>query len=154
MIPAYSPEARGRSERMFGTLQQRLPKELALAGITTMGEANRFLKAVYLPQHNKRFSVKPAELESAFIPWLDSSMNLQDILCIQEQRTVNKDNTISYKGNLLQIPKQTYRCHFIKAKVRVHEYIDGSLTLFHGPRRIAAFDPQGQPLDNKKQQVA
>lgn len=154
MIPAYSPEARGRSERMFGTLQQRLPKELALAGISTMDEANHFLKTVYLPQHNKRFSVQPTETESAFIPWLDSGMNLQDILCIQEQRTVNKDNTVSYKGKLFQIPTQKYRCHYVKVKIRVHEYIDGSLTLFHGPRRIAAFGPQGQPLDNNKQQVA
>ena len=106
MIPAYSPEARGRSERVFGTLQQRLVKELELRGISEMEDANRFLKETYWPTHNKRFAVKPKEEESAFVPWLDSTRNLTEILCIQEQRTVAKDNTVSYKGKSLQIPKQ------------------------------------------------
>lgn len=118
--PTYSPEARGRSERMFGTLQQRLSKELALAGITSMDNANCFLKGVYLLQHNQRFGVKPAQKESVFAAWLNSGTNLQDILCIQEQRNVCKDNTVSYKGKTWQIPKQQHRCHYIKAKVRVH----------------------------------
>jgi hypothetical protein len=154
MIPAYSPEARGRSERMFGTLQQRLPKELAFAGITSMDDANRFLKELYLPQHNQRFGVKPAQEDSALVAWLDSGMNLQDILCIQEQRTVSKDNTVSYKGKTSQIPKQQHRCHYIKAKVRVHEYQDGTLSLFHGPRKLVTFDHTGQPLETNQLKAA
>ena len=80
LIPAYSPEARGRSERMFGTLQKRLPQELRLAGITGIDEANRFLKEVYLPQHNARFAL-PAEVDRP------SRRRARDILCIQEERT-------------------------------------------------------------------
>lgn len=154
MIAAYSPEARGRSERMFGTLQQRLPKELALVGITTMEAANDFLKKIYLPQHNARFTVKPKEEERAFVPWLDSSMNLHEILCIQEQRTVKKDNTVSYQNKILQIPKQQNRCHYIKAKVRVHEYADGSLAIFHGPRKLAIYESNGSLVEAKAKHVA
>ncbi len=144
MIPAYSPEARGRSERMFGTLQGRLPKELALANITDKSVANKWLKEVYWPRHNARFAVKPADAESAFVPWLNSGMNLHDILCIQEQRTVAKDNTVSYQGKILQIPKQKDRCHYIKAKVRVHEYYDGTLAIFYGPRLLARYYADGK----------
>lgn len=147
MIAAYSPEARGRSERLFGTLQQRLPKELALAGITTMDKANEFLNKIYWPKHNARFAVKPIENESAFVPWLDSGMNLHDILCIQEQRTVTKDNTVSYNAKLLQIPKQKDRCNYVKATVRVHEYLDGSMAIFHGPRKLAHYDLHGNLLE-------
>jgi hypothetical protein len=150
LIPAYSPEARGRSERLFGTLQQRLPKELALAGITTIEKANRFLAENYWPLHNARFAVAPTEEESAFIPWVDSGMNLRDILSIQEQRTVNKDNTISYKNRVLQIPKQQDRCHFNKATVRVHEYQDGSLAIFYGPRKLVEYDGNGQRSAQQK----
>ena len=94
LIAAYSPEARGRSERMFGTLQKRLPQELRLAGITGIDEANRFLKEVYLPQHNAHFAT-PAEAQgSAFVPFAGA---LDDILCVQEERTVANDNTVRYK---------------------------------------------------------
>jgi len=150
MIPAYSPEARGRSERLFGTVQGRLPKEFALLGITDRATANAYLAQTYWPKHNAKFSVKPKEDLGAFVPWLDPGMNLNDILCIQEQRTVNKDNTVSYKGKMLQIPKQTHRCHFIKVKVRVHEYTDGSLAIFHGPRRLANYDKEGELMTTDK----
>lgn len=143
MIAAYSPEARGRSERLFGTLQQRLTKELALEGITNMQQANHFLNEVYWPKHNKKFAVPAKEPISAFVPWLDAGTNLDDILCIQEKRVVNKDNTVSYKGMKLQIPKQRNRYHFVKAKVRIHEYIDGSLAIFHGPRCLVRFNNKG-----------
>jgi len=147
MIPAYSPEARGRSERMFRTLQERSIKELASANITEMNEANIFLKEVYLPEHNARFAVRAKEQDCAFVPWLDSGMNLNDILCLQEQRTVKKDNTVSYAGMQLQIPKTKNRCHYIKAKVRVHEYIDGSLAIFHGPRKLANYTKNGELIE-------
>ncbi len=85
-IPAYSPQARGRSERAFGTLQDRLPKELKLAGITTIEAANRFIKEVYLPEHNARFAVAPEQPGSAFVA--DRGGHHVDILCIHEQRIV------------------------------------------------------------------
>ena len=93
-ISAYSPQARGRSERMFGTLQNRLPKELALAGIKTIEEANVYLRNVYLPRHNELFMVPPKETKSAYTPWI--GIGLQDILCVQEERIVQQDNTIRY----------------------------------------------------------
>ena len=83
LIPAYSPEARGRSERMFGTLQKRLPQELRLAGITDMAGANRFLKELFLPQHNARFATPAEDQGTAFVPFTGA---LDDILCIHEER--------------------------------------------------------------------
>ena len=140
LIPAYSPEARGRSERMFGTLQKRLPQELRLAGITTMIEANRFLRETFLPDHNRRFAITPEEPGSAFVPFAGS---LDDILCIQEVRTVGNDNTVRYKRLTLQIPEDRHRNHYVKAKVRVHEYPDGHLAIFHGPRCLAVYNVDG-----------
>jgi hypothetical protein len=101
-IPAYSPEARGRSERMFGTLQDRLPKELKLAGIGDIDAANRFIREVYLPAHNARFA-RPAQIaESAFVA-ADPAI-LADILCIEEERVVARDNTIAHEGRRVQLP--------------------------------------------------
>lgn len=154
MIPAYSPQARGRSERLFSTLQQRLTKELALANITDMAQANQFLREQYWPKHNARFAVAAKEEIDAFVPWLTSSINLDDILCIQEQRTVNKDNTVSYRGKLLQIPEQAHRCHYVKAKVRVHEYADQSLAIFHGPRCLARYQANGECLTDTQMKAA
>ncbi len=141
LIPAYSPEARGRSERMFATLQNRLPQELGLAGITTMAEANRFLEEVYLPEHNARFAVEPEEQGSAFVAW--AGAGLADILAIQEERTVGNDNTVRYKRLTLQIPEDRHRHHYVKAKVKVHEYHQGQLAIFHGPRCLARYNPDG-----------
>ena len=139
MIAAYSPEARGRSERMFGTLQGRLPLELKSAGITTMDDANRFLKHVFLPEFNQRFCVKSQIARSAFIPWKPGNIELNDILCIQDQRIVDNDNTISYKGKTLQISKDEIRYSYRKTKVKVHEYLDGRMAIFHGPRKLVEF---------------
>jgi transposase len=136
MIPASSPEARGRSERMFGTLQKRLPQELRLHGITDMEEANRFLREQFLPEHNARFARKAEQAGSAFAPLMGFA--LEDVLCIHEERTVAKDNTVRYKGKTLQILEDKRRCSFAKCKVRVHEYLDGSLAVFHGPRKLQA----------------
>ncbi len=151
LIPAYSPEARGRSERMFGTLQKRLPQELRLAGITTMEEANRFLRETFLPDHNRRFAIVPEEPGSAFVAFAG---NLDDILCVQEERTVGNDNTVRYKGLALQIPEDRHRRHYVKAKVRVHEYPDGHLAVFHGPRRLACYTAQGEPIEKPDQKAA
>jgi transposase len=139
MIPAYSPEARGRSERMFGTLQKRLPLELKSAGITTIDDANRFLKHTFLPEFNQRFCVAPQIAKSAFIPWKSGNIDLDDVLCIQAQRTVNNDNTVSYKGETLQIPGDEFRYSYRKTKVKIHEYLDRSIAIFHGPRKLVEF---------------
>ncbi len=152
LIAAYSPEARGRSERMFGTLQKRLPQELRLAGIDTMAEANRFLAEVFVADHNARFAIAPAEAGDAFVPFAG---RLEDILCVQHERTVTGDNTVRYNNSDLQIPQDRHRHHYVKANVRVHQYPDGNLAVFHGPRRLARFDADGTPIkDNDKQQAA
>jgi transposase len=151
LIPAYSPEARGRSERMFDTLQKRLPQELRLAGIATMEAANRFLEDVYLPRHNARFARAAEEAGSAFVPFAG---NLDDVLCVQEERQVGNDNTVRYKNRTLQIPADRHRHHYVKATVRVHEYPDGRLAVFHGPRRLAVFAADGTPLDASSRHAA
>ena len=140
LIAAYSPEARGRSERMFGTLQKRLPQELRLAGVSTMAEANRFLQEHYLPHHNARFAITPSEPGSAFVPFAGA---LEDVLCVQEERVVGNDNTVRYNNMVLQIPEDRHRHHYVKAKVRVHEYPSHTLALFHGPRRLASYHSDG-----------
>jgi len=140
-IAAYSPEARGRSERMFGALQGRLVNELKLQGIDTMEEANQYLQAVYLPRHNAQFMVEPAVATSAFTPV--AGFDITNILCIQEERIVAGDNTVSYLGKKLQIPQNDHRYHFVKTQVRVHHYIDDTLALFHGPRKIGSYSKDG-----------
>jgi len=152
LIPAYSPEARGRSERMFGTFQKRLPQELRLAGIADMAAANRFLAEVYLPDHNRRFAAAAAEPGSAFIAYTGAT--LADILCVQEERTVGNDNTVRYKGLILQIPPDRHRHHYVKAKVRVHEYPAGGLAVFHGPRCLARYDALGTLIEEGQKVAA
>jgi hypothetical protein len=152
LIPAYSPEARGRSERMFGTFQKRLPQELRLAGIADMAAANRFLAEVYLPDHNRRFAGAAAEPGSAFIAYAGTT--LADILCVQEERTVGNDNTVRYKGLILQIPPDRHRHHYVKAKVRVHEYPAGGLAVFHGPRCLARYDRNGKLIEEVQKSAA
>ena len=144
-IPAYSPEARGRSERAFRTLQDRLPKELALAGITEMAAANRYLAEQVLPAYNQRFAVPASEPGTAFIPWIGTP--LAEILCVQEERVVAKDNTVRYQGLSLQIPQDPHRFHYVKVTVRVHEYPDGTLAVFHGPRCLARYHAEGQLIE-------
>jgi transposase len=145
-IAAYSPEARGRSERAFGTLQDRLPKELALAGITTVAAANRFIRETYLPEHNAAFAVAPEQPQSAFVA--DAARAHRDILCVQEERVVGNDNTVRYHNLSLQIPPSPIRPHFVKLRVRVHDYPDGTLAIFHGPRCLARYRADGSPLDH------
>lgn len=143
LIPAYSPEARGRSERLFGTLQGRLPQELALHQITTMEAANVYLKEHFIPAFNERFGIKPEESQSAFVPYLGAPESLKEILCLHHQRQVNRDNTVSVKKLNLQLPVNPERRSYFKTSVRIHEYSDGSLSVFHGPRRLADYDSDG-----------
>ena len=152
MIAAYSPEARGRSERAFGTHQGRLPQELALAGITDMEVANRYLQEVYRPAFNTEFSQSAPEEGSAFVPWIGG--NLDDTLCEQYERTVSADNCVRFETLILQIPADRHRCHYIKVKVRVHRYVSGHLALFHGPRKLADYDEKGKVISQKLKQAA
>jgi transposase len=147
-IAAYSPQARGRSERVFHTLQDRLTKELALAKITTMEAANIFLRDVYIPAHNMRFAVKAEQEGSAFvaIPGVD----LMEILCVQEERQVGNDNCVSFKRMKLQIPASPLRAHFVKARVKVRQYHDGTLAIFHGPRCLGRYDRKGIAIEYQK----
>lgn len=152
MIPAYSPEARGRSERAFGTHQGRLPQELAAAGITTLEAANRYLAEVYRPAFNAEFAQPAREEGRAFVPWIGGS--LDDILCEQFERTVGHDNGVHFDCRVLQIPADRHRCHYIKAKVRVPRYLDGRLAIFHGPRKLADYTAEGQLTVLESQAVA
>jgi transposase len=140
-IAAYSPEARGRSERMFRTLQDRLPKELRLAGIRTIEAANAWLRD-YMAEHNAAFAIEPLEEGSAFVTDLLGSW--REILCIEDERVVDNDNTIAWSGRRLQLPESRLRRHFVKATVRVHEYPDGAVSVFLGPHRLASYTADGQ----------
>lgn len=147
-IAAYSPEARGRSERAFRTLQDRLPKELKLAGITDIDAANRWLAEAYIPAHNAQFSVAAEQAGSAFVA--DTGGAWREILCIQETRHVGNDNTVKWRTLRLQIPPSPLRPHFVKATVRVHEYPDGRLAVFLGPNRLADYDATGTLIEHHR----
>jgi transposase len=143
-IPAYSPEARGRSERMFGTLQDRLMKELAHARISDIETANQWIGEVYLPAHNARFAKPAAIAEKAFVA-VDAAV-LRETLCSEDERVVGRDNTVAYEGLRLQLPQSRTRSHYVKARVKVREYPDGTLAIFHGPRRLARYDGEGNEI--------
>jgi transposase len=144
MIAAYSPEARGRSERMFRTHQERLPKELVLAGITHMVAANRYLKEIYMPAFNAEFMQSASEEGSAFVPWIGGQ--LADILCERHERVVGHDNCVSFEGLKLQIPADRHRCHYVKARVTVLHYPNRQMAILHGPRRLAIYDALGKEI--------
>lgn len=148
MIHAYSPEARGRSERVFRTHQERLVKELAAAGITEMNKANTYIRKTYLPAYNDEFSVAPEEPNSMFVPWVGSPV--EDILCEQFERIVGNDNCVRFEGLILQIPPDKYRFHYVKVKVRVHRYPNGTLAIFHGHRKLASYNSQGKEVISNK----
>ena len=146
-IPSYSPQARGRMERLWDTLQKRLPPLLRTNGITTMEAANRWLAEVYVEQHNARFAVAAAEEGTAFIPFVGE---LDNILCIEEERVAGLDNTVRYEGRRLQIPPNRNRHHFAKSTIRVLEYWNGAIALFHGPREIGRFHADGNLNEKTK----
>ena len=147
-IAAYSPQARGRSERVFHTLQDRLRKELALAEITTVEAANAFLRDVYIPAYNARFAIKAEQEGTAFvaIPGID----LGEILCVQEERQVGNDNCVAFNRLKLQIPASPLRAHFVKATVKVRQYHDGTHAIFHGRRCLGRYDEKGALEEPRK----
>src|SRR5712691_4712550 len=147
-IAAYSPEARGRSERAFRTLQDRLSKELALAGIATLEAANRWIAESYLAEYNAAFAVASEQAGTAFVA--DRRGAAGETLCLQEERRVGNDNTVKWRRLSLQIPLSPLRPHFVRATVRLHEYPDGRLAIFHGPHCLAEYDDHGNLRDQPK----
>jgi transposase len=147
MIPAYSPQARGRSERNFGTWQGRLPQELRLHGIDSLEEANRFLREHYIAEFNRRFQVRAAERGTAFLP--RRGQNLDLVFSLQFERAVNRDNTVSFQHLRLQIEAVRWRATLAGCTVRVHQHLDGTLTLTHGPQRLGRYSAEGTLLAGK-----
>ena len=147
-IAAYSPQARGRSERAFQTHQGRLAQELARAGINDMGSANRYLEQTYRASHNREFCVAAALEGTAYVPFI--SGGLPDILCEQHERTVGNDNCVSFEGLSLQLPSDELRHHYARSRVRVHRYVDDTVAVFHGPRKLATYDATGIPATGKE----
>jgi transposase len=140
-IPSYSPEARGRMERAFGTLQGRLPQEMRLAEINDIEAANAWLQKTFIADFNASFAITASADDDVFLPYAG---DLTNVLCVQEDRVVGADNCVRYGGRVLQIPEAKHRRHFVKANVRVHEYPDGGLAIFSGPLEIARFPPPEQ----------
>lgn len=140
-IPAYSPQARGRSERNFGTWQGRLPQELRIRRITTADEANHFLRTQYLAEFNRKFAVPATQTGTAFVPI--SHLDLDRIFSIQHERVVAKDNTIQFGSRVLQIPSTRFRATLAGCRVMVYEHLNGTLSVGYGPHTVAHFNAQG-----------
>jgi len=147
MIPAYSPEARGRSERNFSTWQGRLPQELRLRQLRTREAANRFLREDYIAQFNRRFQVAPRQRGNAFVPC--RSRDLKRIFSLQFERSVNRDNTVSFQNLSLQIERVRWRATLAGCQVVVHQHLDGTLSLTHGPHCLGRYDEHGRALPGK-----
>jgi transposase len=150
MIPAYSPQARGRSERSFGTWQGRLPQELRLAGIGTVEAANVFLRERYIAEFNRHFQVAAAQPGSAFVPYRGTDKDLERIFSLHFERTVNRDNTVSFQNLRLQIEPVRWRGTLAGCAVTVHQHLDGTLSLSYGPHALGRYDQQGGTIGNAK----
>ena len=144
LILAYSPQARGRCERIFGTWQGRLPQEFRLRGITTVEAANEFLRKDWIPMHDASFSVKAEQAGTAFLPY--SGMELEKIFSQQHERVVENDNTVRYENRCLQIPQQTFRFSLARCRVLVCEHLDQTMTVHYGNHVLGRYDAAGQPL--------
>jgi hypothetical protein len=143
MIPAYSPQARGRSERNFGTWQGRLPQELRLAGIGTLEEANRFLREQYIALFNQKFAVAAEQKGTAFRR--TSRSDLDWIFTVQTERIVAKDNTVAIGDRVWQIEKSRFRSTLAGCTITIHEHLDGRVSLRYGPHVVGRFDQHGRP---------
>jgi len=154
LIPANSPQARGRCERSYGTLQGRLPQELRLRGITTLEGANGFLREVFLPEHNRRFAVEPAQKGTAFVPYRGGE--LEKIFSLQYERVVGNDNVVTLGSVALQIPPQAFRFSLARCGVLVCRHMDQTLSVFYGPHLLGRYAPDGQLLEapNRRRRAA
>jgi len=146
-ILAYSPQARGRSERANRTLQDRLVKELQSHGIRSMARANRYLDEVFIPAYNEEFSRAPAVSESGFAPL--GATDLEQIFCHREVRQVQRDNTLSLEGTLMQIPRQPGRRTCAGLEVEVRRHLDGTHTLYWATKLLGRYGPQGRALSKE-----
>jgi transposase len=144
MIPAYSPQARGRSERGFRTWQGRLPQELRLRQITTLEGANNFLRQSYIAEFNEKFARPAAEKGTAFVPLQRPDLNR--IFSIQHERIVNKDNTVRWENLFLQIEPTRLRSTMADLNIIVYEHLDGTLAIGYGPYTVGYYTPDGQPM--------
>jgi transposase len=143
-ILARSPQARGRSERAFGTIQGRLPQELRHNGITDYDAANRYLEQHFIADFNRRFTVKPAQPESAFVKL--AGVELELVLSSKHQRIVRNDNTVTFQNLILQLPSTRHRIHFVRCPVTVHQFSNGTLGISYQGRLLARYDASGGPL--------
>jgi hypothetical protein len=143
-ILARSPQARGRSERAFGTIQGRLPQELRHHGITDYAAANRYLEQHFIADFNRRFTVKPAQPESAFVKL--AGIELELVLSSKHERVVRNDNTVTFKNLILQLPSTRQRIHFVRCPVTVHQFSNGILGISYQGRLLARYDTSGGPL--------
>lgn len=146
-IFAHSPQARGRSERAFGTIQGRLPQELRVAGITSYPQANEYLKKRFIPSFNKKFTVSPAQAESAFVPI--AGIDLKLLLSIQEERVVRNDNTVLYQNTIFQIPASKDRFHYVRCPVIVHQFTDQTIGISYQGKLLEQYTQQGEPITLK-----
>ena len=140
LIPAYSPQARGRSERGFGTWQGRLPQELRLRGIATLAAANQFLREQYLNEFNQRFMVKAAERGTALSPLKRKDLNL--VFSLQHERVVGRDNTVSFANRSWQIERTKLRGTLAGCHVTVHEHLDSTLSITFGPHVVGHYQTE------------
>lgn len=151
-IPSYSPQARGRMERFFGTWQGRLPQELRHAKITTMEVANQFIRQKMIPWHNRKLAVAPAEPGSTFVPCTNT--DLDEILCVQHERVVQQDNTVVLEHIRFQIPPHPSRPSFARCTVRVCEHLDHSVSIRCGPHLLGRYQPDGTMLEKQPNRKA
>jgi transposase len=147
-IPAYSPQARGRSERGFGTWQGRLPQELRIRNITTVEAANEFLRREYIDEWNRKFTVEAAQKGTAFVPCHRHDLDL--VFSIQHERVVANDNTVSYANRSLQIERTKWRGTLAGCRVTVHLHLDGKLTISYGPHTVGAYTAEGVLIDKQQ----
>ncbi|MGH2454246.1 MAG: ISNCY family transposase [bacterium] len=151
LIPAHSPQARGRMERLWATWQGRLPQELRLAGIRTLEAANTFLAKAWVPVHNRTWTVPPAGEGTAFVPYVGGQ--LDRICAVHHERVVGNDNCVQFGRRRHQIPKASWRYSFAKCRVKVYEHLDGTLSIGHGPHTLGHYDAEGRLLAPTSQSV-
>ena len=143
-IPSYSPQGRGRGERLNRTLQDRLVNELRVAGITTISAANEYLNQVFIPDFNQRFGRSPRDSQSVFVSCTETDLN--QIFCIEAERVINKDNTVSYENQILQLEPQPKRRTCVGLHVLVRHHLNGNYSIWKGPHLLGAYDANGQTI--------
>jgi len=144
IIPSFSPQARGRMERFFGTWQGRLPQELRDRGIRSREQANRFLQKIWIPHHNRLWTVKPEQTGTAFVPC--SRPDLDRVFCLQHDRVAAGDNTVQFERATFQLERSPLRVSFARCPVKLYEHLDGRIEIGYGPHTLGWYRPDGSPL--------